>query len=83
MPRPIHTLEPGQRFVLPALQKKGTLISLGPSSAYVAYDVHRMTKFKTGDGKRVSFQKAEKVNISLGTMVIRLVKKKRRRRTMR
>ena len=78
MPRPLHTLEPGQRFIIPTLQKKGTLISLSRVGAYVAYDSRRATKFETVDGVRVRFSKAEKVHISLGTMVIRLIKKKRK-----
>ena len=80
MPRPIDTLEPGQRFVIPGTGRKGELLSVHPGCVRVSYDTHKEERFVTEEGKEVSFtKKKEMLTISRGTEVQRLVKKRRER----
>jgi len=78
--RNLHTLKPGDRFVIPGLEKKGTLLTLTPSSARVRYDgVEKEETFTTRYGERVTFKKstAEETNISLTTQVEKLKKRRK------
>ena len=78
MPRNLKSLKPGERFLIPTLGKRGTLLSLGLGSARVRYDGQpKETTLTTRWGERVTFAKSkvEEVNISLATQVVRLVRK--------
>lgn len=82
MPRNLNTLKPGDRFLIPSLGKKGTLLSLGLGSARVRYDGHAKEEtITTRWGEKVTFQKSrvEECNISLTTQVVRLIPKGRER----
>jgi hypothetical protein len=76
--RLLRDLTPGDRFLIPGLGKKGTLAYCSPSSATVDYDSQPKTvTFTTKWGEKVTMTKAsgERVSISLGTEVVKLVRK--------
>jgi hypothetical protein len=81
--RRLDTLTPGDRFVVTGTGRKATLLRLGSGSALVAYDAGEK-KFQAhdanGDLVEINFKNENVLTISLGTMVQRLVVKKKKRR---
>ena len=82
--KPLHALAPGDRFLCPFSEKKGTLLYVTACSATVSFGSKR-TEIKTTrveNGQEVekvaTFEKADRVSISRNTQVVRLVLKPKR-----
>jgi hypothetical protein len=76
----LKDLEPGDRFLLPIMQKRGTLVHISATSATVKYDGQNKVEVKdrmTGKVQASFDAPSKNVSISCETIVVRLVKKMR------